>query len=496
LAEKACQHRQASTEQHLEQLKGSKILFAGCPYLEESGFYARTIESLGLRRGDYLLADLKSGVFDLYGQDTNVEENLISKLSCLAKILAAGEPVEDSPVEPDRKMLVVGSGLSGLTAALELARDGFSVDLLETKDRPVAPGCLAWQLQHPRACQQLREQAARSEHIALCPSGSLSWMEPAEAGFLAGMASDQRCQYGAVVFAPERTEAESDEIGAWNLSQLFDRLGAGQPVKGRIVFLLDRHGPMPAELMQDVLTAALTLKERHNAEAWILLTHVRVAIPGLQELYDLCRDKGVVFIKYENLHLVNEYGDFEIRGRDTHSGQDFRISKPDRLVIPGRTGLSDQTMGLAKKLGLRMTDGSYSQPDSLWRLPNESNRQGILVAGSARANMDASGVLADAVSLAHAVSKRLSSPGLSVLEHVAVVDADRCAYCLTCLRVCPFGAVTKDAQERVARVIKTACQGCGICAGECPAEAIQLRNLSAVSIGEGLQVLTQTGAGV
>jgi heterodisulfide reductase subunit A len=70
-----------------------------------------------------------------------------------------------------------------------------------------------------------------------------------------------------------------------------------------------------------------------------------------------------------------------------------------------------------------------------------------------------------------------------------VVDNEKCAYCLTCLRVCPYGAMGKNSEERVAQVIATACQGCGVCASECPAEAITLRNLSQESVLAGMHEL-------
>jgi thioredoxin reductase/ferredoxin/coenzyme F420-reducing hydrogenase delta subunit len=51
----------------------------------------------------------------------------------------------------------------------------------------------------------------------------------------------------------------------------------------------------------------------------------------------------------------------------------------------------------------------------------------------------------------------------------AEVLADKCAACLTCLRVCPFDVpVVTD----VARMRSTLCQACGICAAACPAGAI------------------------
>ncbi|MHC4715759.1 MAG: FAD-dependent oxidoreductase [Planctomycetota bacterium] len=54
----------------------------------------------------------------------------------------------------------------------------------------------------------------------------------------------------------------------------------------------------------------------------------------------------------------------------------------------------------------------------------------------------------------------------------AEVLVDKCAACLTCVRVCPFDIpVVTD----VARIESTRCQACGICIAECPANAILAR---------------------
>jgi coenzyme F420-reducing hydrogenase delta subunit/glycine cleavage system H lipoate-binding protein/NAD-dependent dihydropyrimidine dehydrogenase PreA subunit/formylmethanofuran dehydrogenase subunit D len=54
-----------------------------------------------------------------------------------------------------------------------------------------------------------------------------------------------------------------------------------------------------------------------------------------------------------------------------------------------------------------------------------------------------------------------------------VVDRGKCVLCLTCLRLCPHGAITWDNR---AIINELACQGCGICASQCPNEAIQVQN--------------------
>lgn len=54
----------------------------------------------------------------------------------------------------------------------------------------------------------------------------------------------------------------------------------------------------------------------------------------------------------------------------------------------------------------------------------------------------------------------------------AVVIPERCAACLTCTRVCPYGVPVVAGR---AYIPVEACQGCGICAAACPAGAIVMR---------------------
>ncbi len=53
----------------------------------------------------------------------------------------------------------------------------------------------------------------------------------------------------------------------------------------------------------------------------------------------------------------------------------------------------------------------------------------------------------------------------------AVVDQKKCMACLTCMRICPYGAPVVTS---VSEIRPEYCQACGLCAPECPAEAISM----------------------
>ena len=60
---------------------------------------------------------------------------------------------------------------------------------------------------------------------------------------------------------------------------------------------------------------------------------------------------------------------------------------------------------------------------------------------------------------------------------VEILFQDKCATCLTCLRVCPYHVPYLDDGGTV-RIPADQCQACGICVAECPAKAIVLRKPS------------------
>mgnify|MGYP006283315189 CR=1 FL=1 len=69
----------------------------------------------------------------------------------------------------------------------------------------------------------------------------------------------------------------------------------------------------------------------------------------------------------------------------------------------------------------------------------------------------------------------------------ARVDEDRCAACLTCVRICPFDAPTI---EDIANMPAEICQACGLCAAECPADCIMIQRIEdAPTVPERVQEL-------
>jgi heterodisulfide reductase subunit A-like polyferredoxin len=79
----------------------------------------------------------------------------------------------------------------------------------------------------------------------------------------------------------------------------------------------------------------------------------------------------------------------------------------------------------------------------------------------------------------------LSKDHLKAGGRVAQVDQQKCTGCLTCLRICPFEVPVMQAEaagigrlQGAAYIEPAVCQGCGSCAAECPAKAIELMHFT------------------
>jgi heterodisulfide reductase subunit A len=70
----------------------------------------------------------------------------------------------------------------------------------------------------------------------------------------------------------------------------------------------------------------------------------------------------------------------------------------------------------------------------------------------------------------------LTHPTREVAGQISRIDPLKCIACMTCVKVCPYGAPALNEETRKAEVQPAACQGCGSCASGCPAKAISLQH--------------------
>jgi heterodisulfide reductase subunit A len=109
----------------------------------------------------------------------------------------------------------------------------------------------------------------------------------------------------------------------------------------------------------------------------------------------------------------------------------------------------------------------------------KSKVRGVYLAGTCQAPMDMSHSMTQASSAAGGILSALVPGRKLLLEAIyAVVDADRCSGCRSCLAVCPYKAIAYNEERKAAEVNPVLCLGCGTCVAGCPSGAIEGRHFT------------------
>jgi quinone-modifying oxidoreductase subunit QmoB len=98
-----------------------------------------------------------------------------------------------------------------------------------------------------------------------------------------------------------------------------------------------------------------------------------------------------------------------------------------------------------------------------------TNRRAIIVGGAAR-----SVGMEPETEASNAALEALAAGFPADAVQPAEIEPGRCIRCLTCFRVCPYRAISLNTRPKITAA---ACETCGICAAECPREAIRIPGL-------------------
>jgi len=414
---------------------------------------------------------------------------------------------EKMPV--NRRVLVVGGGLSGIETALSLSALGYETTLVEREDslegceRRLLPFCGLDD--EPARLISRRTAAVRGDpSIRFLQQASIFNVEGSVGDFRVGIDHGGTvCQsnFAAIVVAagfevdvelpdtdfPYRvvTHSELEKRLASPTDRLMAAGGGPSGIPKNVCFVMEDSGEDSAVHSASALRNALAIKKRSRSNVFVCCQNLNVSGEGLERLYSAARSHGVVIFKFdeEKPQISSTDTGLIVTVRDSSAvaqgGQAAPIEiECDILVLPERIRPPSNTATLQNLLQVGLDSSNYLQENNVWLKPTASNRKGLFFVGECRGSFHLDDVLTEARSTAVEIHNLIRAGEAAVSASRAVVDLSKCALCLTCLRSCPHGAVEvvfdDTTRGKAARIIDMACDGCGLCAAECPAKAIQM----------------------
>jgi coenzyme F420-reducing hydrogenase delta subunit/Pyruvate/2-oxoacid:ferredoxin oxidoreductase delta subunit len=239
-----------------------------------------------------------------------------------------------------------------------------------------------------------------------------------------------------------------------------------------VLFLNGLSEEGPPFIFEEVVRGALSLQAVSNTHTAVLSANLKVAGNGLEALYREAKKAGTLFFKFADTRpsiRQLEDGRVEATFNDETTGHRYAL-RPDLTVVDERPAPSEYLKHLGRQLGLHTDTLGFLQMENVHRYSVFTNRRGILVCGTARGPVAPAEIATEAAEAAAAVRVLQQGDCTTTIEK-AQIDKGQCIKCLTCYRLCPYRAIQKGLKMTVAA---EACEGCGICAAECPRGAIVL----------------------
>jgi len=492
------QDTQQRIRERIEEYGLNRVVVASCTPRTHEPLFQDTLREAGLNPYFFEMTNLReqdSWVHRAYPQlATHKAEELVQMAVAKARLL---RPLPRLRFDLVHSALVVGGGLSGMTAALSIADQGYEVHLVERE--PELGGHLRhihYGLGDEDPQRLLRETIARVEShplIHVYKSTQIVNVSGYVGKFQTTLASGGQqtaVEHGVVVVA---TGAKAVEPTSYLYGQdkrvltqveLEERLAqkdAALAQADTIVMIQcvesrdEQHSYCSRICCSQAIKNALRLKELNpQANVYVLYRDVRAY--GFRELYyQQARQAGVVFLPYDvedkpQVEMVD--GRLRVAARITGMASETLTLEPDFLVLS--TGIEPGDNGaLAQLLKVPLnTDGFFLEAHVKLR-PLDFAVDGVYLCGLAHSPKSVEESIAQAHGAAIRAVTMLSREYIETLGTVATVNERLCSGCGLCVAACSYDARRINEERHVAEVITVLCQGCGACVVACPNGASQ-----------------------
>jgi len=230
--------------------------------------------------------------------------------------------------------------------------------------------------------------------------------------------------------------------------------------------------------------SAIALKKL-NPDMDVVVLYREMRTYGDKELlFKEAREMGVLFIRFDlnSKPRVEQSADNKLKVTiiDPILNRPV-VLEPDVLTLATAV-LPNPTEEITEVFDLEIDLDGFFQESHAKRRPVDASLEGIFLAGLARSPKPLDESIAEAKAAAGRAATYLARNTVEIGGIVAVVDQDKCAVCLTCVRTCPFAVPVIDYTVDAAYIDPAKCQGCGVCVSECPAKAITMENFTDIQI--------------
>jgi heterodisulfide reductase subunit A len=489
----------------------NRVVVAACTPRTHEPLFRDTLREGGINQYFFDMANIREHCSWVHAKQREEATHKAKDIVRMSVARTIGlEPLQEFGLPVNKRALVVGGGVAGMTSALALADQGFEVHLVE---RQPELGGMARRLQ--TTLEGLDVQAYlndlirtiyRHPLVRVSHAATIKDVSGYVGNFVTTVESERqvkRIEHGVVILATGADEHRPVEYlyGAddrvWTQLELEERISRGDEAlaKARTLVMIQCVGCREPGgrnycarvCCSQAIKNALRLKtERPELDIYVLYRDMRTY--GLKEEYYLAAsDKGVRFVRWE----PDGGGRPEVEAAvDTDGRSILRVTVPE-LILGQRLAIDADLVVLSAAVVPAATSPDIARlfkvptnPDGFFLeahvklRPVDFGADGVFMCGTNHYPKHLTEAISQAYGAAGRAATLLSHDTVVASGSVCDVAEPRCIACGACVTACTYGAIgwheTRDGKK--AQVNPALCKGDGLCCSRCPTQAIVLRH--------------------
>ena len=492
----------------------NRVVVASCTPRTHEPLFRNTMAEAGLNPYLFEMANIRDQCSWVHMHEperaTEKSKDLVRMALAKSRLL---QPLHRQTVRIEKSALVIGGGLSGMTSALALARQGFDAYLVEKENE------LGGNLRHVHhlfngerpqdELTRLRDEIVHNSRIHLFTGAAIEKIEGTIGDFrttITARGETTEVTHGVVIVATGAKQYQPKEF----LYGQDDRVITQRELEARLASgdgFLEREGNRPAKtvvMIQCVgsrdadhpycsrVCCAEAVKNALRIKGLSPETHVYVLYRDIrtygfkESYYTKARQQGVAFVRYDEDRKpeASRNGEgLQVTVYDQTLGMPLMISA-DLVVLSAGIHPHEDNRKIAQFLKVPLNSEGFFLEAHMKLRPVDFMTDGVFLCGLAHSPKN----IEESILQAQAASARAASvlvqDSLELGANISqVVDAscDGCAYCVD---TCPYKAITLFEykwQGSIKKVVETndsTCKGCGCCQATCPKNGIFIRGFT------------------
>lgn len=495
----------------------NRIVIAACsPRIHELTF-RKVLEKAGLNPYLFQMTNIREQISWVHHNREEATRKAKSLVTAAIHRVAHHEPLEKRNVHINPTTLVLGGGITGMTAALELAETGMKVELVEREN--MLGGMLNnvdLLYPHMYSAQNLirekTEQINRNANINVYLNTRVKDIFGYIGNFKATIEEKgtlrKEIEFGHIVVATGLKTfdpAKAPNYGYQRLPNVLSSVQFEQKLKNGNIHT---HQGKPPSNVAIIHCVGSRCSEFHpycsrsccstamkyinqissavpDANIYDIYTDMRTFEKDCEEFYTNSTRKNVMPLLFDPeiywpiiSRAGNENsGNMIIEMNEKISGEDI-IVPVDMVILMVAMEARDDANEVAHLTGISKCGNDFYIEKHPKLDPVATTTDGVYIAGSCQGPKD---VTDSVIQAGAAVARILATISKGVVElevTTSAVNEDICCGCQTCIKVCPYSAIRFDEEKKVSVVNEILCKGCGTCGSACPTGAIGIKHFT------------------